>query len=574
MAEPAPDPNAPKKLSAKEERILARQKAEAEKKGKQVADKGGDKEAAKDDTPLAGCNELFGVLPLNQSQNRPGKKYTRLEELTPALAKQTVIVRGRVHASRPAGNLCFLVLRQKLSTVQVIVAKGDTSKEFVNFSHKISKESMVEVEGIVSIPEKEVSSTTQKNVELSVRRLHVLSIAATPLPLQIEDASRPQPVLDAQENEIKAIEAQIAAAQAKLGSGTEAEKKALEEELTKLAAKKSEALRFPSVGLDHRLNNRVIDLRTQTNHAIFRIQAGVGFLFREYLEKNGFLEIHSPKMIGAASEGGANVFQIKYFDGSAYLAQSPQFAKQMMICSDYERVYEIGPVFRAENANTHRHMTEFIGLDLEMQIQEHYHEVLEMMDGLFLHIFDGIAARYARELDIVNVQFPFTPIKYSKPTLRITFAEGNKLLADAGRNLPPLEDLSTPDEKLLGKLVKEKYGVDFYILDKFPAAARPFYTMPDPTDARYTNSYDLFVRGEEIVSGSQRVHDAAMLETAAKARGVTISQIQPYIDAFKYGAPPHGGCGIGLERVVLFYLGLGNIRKACLFPRDPTRLAP
>jgi aspartyl-tRNA synthetase len=574
MAEPLPDPNAPKKLSAKEERILARQKAEAEKKGKQGAEKGGDKEAAKDDTPLSGCNEHFGVLPLNQSQNRPGKKYTRLEELTPALAKQTVTVRGRVHTSRPAGNLCFLVLRQKMFTVQAIVAKGDTSKEFVNFSQKISKESMVEVEGVVSVPEKEVSSTTQKTVELSVRRLHVLSIAATPLPLQIEDATRPQPVLDAQENEIKAIEAQIAAAQGKLGSGTEAEKKALEEELTKLAAKKSEALRFPSVGLDHRLNNRVIDLRTQTNHAIFRIQAGVGFLFREYLEKNGFLEIHSPKMIGAASEGGANVFQIKYFDGTAYLAQSPQFAKQMMICSDYERVYEIGPVFRAENANTHRHMTEFIGLDLEMQIQEHYHEVLEMMDGLFLHIFDGIASRHARELDIVNAQFPFTPIKYSKPTLRITFADGIKLLADAGRNLPPLEDLSTPDEKLLGKLVKEKYGVDFYILDKFPAAARPFYTMPDPTDARYTNSYDLFVRGEEIVSGSQRVHDAAMLEAAAKARGVTISQIQPYIDAFKYGAPPHGGCGIGLERVVLFYLGLGNIRKACLFPRDPTRLAP
>ena len=145
---------------------------------------------------------------------------------------------------------------------------------------------------------------------------------------------------------------------------------------------------------------------------------------------------------------------------------------------------------------------------------------------------------------------------------------------EAGVDQDPLDDLSTRNERTLGELVKKKYGVDFYILDKFPASARPFYTMPDPKDPRYTNSYDLFVRGEEIVSGSQRIHDPVLLEKRARERGVTIALIQAYIDAFKYGAPPHGGCGVGLERIVMLYLGLGNIRKSSMFPRDPSRTAP
>jgi len=246
----------------------------------------------------------------------------------------------------------------------------------------------------------------------------------------------------------------------------------------------------------------------------------------------------------------------------------------MAVCGDLERVFEIAPVFRAENSLTHRHLTEFMGLDIEMAFQDHYYEVLDVIDRLFISIFDGLTARFAKELEVISQQYPFTPLKYNRTTLRIPFSEGIALLRAAGHEVADLEDLSTPQEKALGGLVKEKYGVDFYILDKFPKSARPFYTMPDPNDERYTNSYDLFIRGEEISSGSQRIHDPQMLEASAKALGIDTRTIKDYIDAFKYGAPPHGGCGVGLERIVMLYLGLGNIRKTCMFPRDPKRLAP
>jgi len=558
-----------KKLTAKEQRILERQQKEKE----QAAAK------AKDgDGPKANSSEQFGVFPMNQSQARAGKHFTKVADLDEKKATQHVLIRARVYNVRAvSANLCFLVLRQEIATVQAIVSKGDTSKDMVAFVQKLSRESIVDVEGVVSVPKEPVTATTQKTVEVQVKKLHVVSAAAPSLPLLLEDASRPQPLLDEQDAAIREIDARIAKSVESLAAVKDDKDAAakLQAELETLQKQKGEALKFPNPDLSVRLNNRVIDLRTQTNHAIFRIQSGVCALFREFLGSHGFMEIHTPKMIGAASEGGANVFKIQYFDTNAYLAQSPQLYKQMMICSDFERVFEIGPVFRAENANTNRHLTEFTGLDMEMAFNEHYHEVLDVMDGMFLHIFDGIQQRFAKELDIINIQYPFTPIKYNRPTLRLKFSEGVQMLQAAGSTTAqPLEDLSTPDEKLLGKLVKEKYGVDFYVLDKFPANARPFYTMPDPEDPRYTNSYDLFVRGEEIVSGSQRVHDAAVLEEKAKAKGVTISMIQPYIDAFKFGAPPHGGCGVGLERLVMLYLGLGNIRRSSLFPRDPSRLAP
>jgi len=286
------------------------------------------------------------------------------------------------------------------------------------------------------------------------------------------------------------------------------------------------------------------------------------------------LEIHTAKLQSGASEGGAQVFKLQYFDQSAFLAQSPQLMKQMAVCGDLDRVFEIAPVFRAENSQTHRHMTEFMGLDIEMAFNDHYYEVLDVIGNLFTSIFDGLATRFAKELEVINTQYPFQPIKYNKPTLRIPFPEGIAMLRAAGHEVNDLDDLSTPQERALGALVKEKHGVDFYILDKFPTSARPFYTMPDPHDERYTNSYDLFLRGEEISSGSQRIHDAAMLEANAKRLGIDTRTIQSYIDAFKYGAPPHGGCGVGLERIVMLYLGLNNIRKTCMFPRDPKRIVP
>merc|ERR1711988_1326912 len=300
---------------------------------------------------------------------------------------------------------------------------------------------------------------------------------------------------------------------------------------------------------------RWIDTRTVTNQSIFRLQHAVTKLFREFLDAKDFIEIHTPKLLYGASEGGADMFSTNYFGLTAALAQSPQLHKQISCAnSGFDRVYEIGPVFRAEKSFTHRHLCEFVGLDLEMTINEHYFEVLDLFSDLFIYIFDNLAERYSKELAAINTQHPFEPLVYQKPSLRITFAEGVKMLNEAGFEQSYHEDLDTEKEKALGRLVKEEYNTDFYMMYEYPRSARPFYTMPHPTDPNLTNSYDMFI-GE------------------IKNKGIDPESLKFYVDSFKYGSLPHGGGGIGLERVVMLYLNLHNIRKASLFPRDPKRLA-
>lgn len=330
------------------------------------------------------------------------------------------------------------------------------------------------------------------------------------------------------------------------------------------------------VGQDVRLDYRVIDLRAPANLAIFKIQNYVGRLFREFLYKEDFTEIHTPKLIGTASEGGADVFKLGYFGGDAYLAQSPQLYKQMAVQGDLMKVFEIGPVFRAEKSFTHRHLTEFVGCDLEMKIKSSYSEVLDVLDGLFISIFDTIQTKFKTELEVISKQYPFTPFQFNKKkNLRMSYPEAIELLRKEGnQEIGDLDDISTPQEKLLGAIVKKKFGTDFFFLDKFPLKKRPFYTMPCPKDKNYSNSYDLFIRGEEIASGAQRIHDPDLLKQRAKELGVDLTPIQAYVDCFKYGAWPHGGAGIGLERVAMLFLGLRNIRKTSMFPRDPKRLSP
>jgi len=340
------------------------------------------------------------------------------------------------------------------------------------------------------------------------------------------------------------------------------------------ARKITEEGNFATVNQDTRLDNRVLDLRTPTNQAIFRLEAGVGMLFRDYLTKKGFCEIHTPKIISAASEGGANVFKVSYFKGSAYLAQSPQLYKQMAIAADFDKVFTVGGVFRAEDSNTHRHLTEFVGLDLEMAFKHHYHEVVDTIGEMFTAIFRGLRDRFSKEIATVGQQFPCEPFKFLDPPLRLEFPEAVEMLREAGVEIGDEDDLSTPAEKLLGRLVRAKYETDFYILDKYPLAVRPFYTMPDPNNTKYSNSYDMFMRGEEILSGAQRIHNPEFLTERAKHHGIDISTIAAYIDSFRYGCPPHAGGGIGLERVTMLYLGLENIRKTSMFPRDPKRLTP
>ena len=263
-------------------------------------------------------------------------------------------------------------------------------------------------------------------------------------------------------------------------------------------------------------------------------------------------------------------------------------------------------------------MTEFTGLDLEMTFKDDYHEVLDVLEGVFLHIFEGINERCANELEAVREQYPFADLKFSYPTLRLNYFEAVQLLREHGpkigaerlaaleaeqsaaasegddereKELASLvkdmrehlktvpghgddEDLSTRDEKLLGAVISKVKGTDFYVIDKFPAALRPFYTMADPDDPRWSNSYDIFIRGEEVTSGAQRIHDPKLLLENASKLGVDLSPIQDYVDSFQYGAFPHAGGGIGMERVVMLFLALDNIRQSSMFPRDPSRLSP
>ncbi|CAG0915208.1 unnamed protein product [Notodromas monacha] len=377
------------------------------------------------------------------------------------------------------------------------MVSASVSKQMVKFLSNVTKESLLDVQGVVRKTDQKIVSCSQQEVELHVEQAFVVSAAEPVLPLQIEDAARSESSLEE-------------------GDG-------------------------PSIRVnqDTRLDNRVLDLRTPANQAIFRIQMGVCELFRQALQRQGFVEINTPKIIAVASEGGANVFEVTYFKNSAYLAQSPQLYKQMAIAADFEKVYTIGAVFRAEDSNTHRHLTEFVGLDLEMAFHYHYHEVVDVIGQMFNAIFRGLADQYSEEIAAVNKQYPAEPFQFLDPPLRLEFKEGVAMLREAGVETGDEEDLSTPNEKLLGKLVKAKYCTDFYILDKFPLAVRPFYTMPDPQDPRYSNSYDMFMRGEEIISGAQRIHDPKLLAERAALHNVSLDKIKPYVDSFRYGCPPH-----------------------------------
>lgn len=339
----------------------------------------------------------------------------------------------------------------------------------------------------------------------------------------------------------------------------------------------------PVAHLSTLLDNPVIRKRAPVDRAIQDIRNEVQFLFIEYLRSKGFKKFESPGLIGAASEGGANVFQLPYFGKNAYLAQSPQFYKQIEIAGGRERVFCIGPVYRAENSNTPRHMTEFTGLDLEMEIEEHYHEVMHMLEGVLLYIFAGLEKNCAKEIELVRSVYPSE--KFLLPEdgkeIRLTFAEGQKLLREEGpeefRNVRDDEDMSTAQEKALGALVRKKFKTDFYVLDKFPMSARPFYAHPDPENPEVSNAYDFMMRGQEILSGGQRLHLPDELEAGLRAKDVDPNSpgIKEYVDIFRSaGVPPHGGGGIGLDRVVAWYLQLPSVHLACAFPRTPKRLTP
>lgn len=545
---------------------------------------------AKDESDT--CKDNYGIIPLIQSQHDPEQrlksKWSEINQLSEANAGQKVKIRARLQRSRIKGAGGFVVLRQNFNTLQGVIFSGEhVSKQMVKFVGCLPLESIVDVEGEVSSTKQPIESCSQKNIELNITQIFLTVESTNILPFQLEDANRKGNPEDEEEEQAPAQESEPNGAEgakdckdtqesgeaAKKDKKKEKKEKKEKEKQEKAAAAKQEKKEI-FVNIKTRLDNRVLDLRVPATQAMMKLQSGVGMLFREYLYKHDFVEIHTPKLISGTSEGGTNVFKLKYFEQDACLAQSPQLYKQMAVIGDIEKVFEIGPVFRAENSNTGRHLCEFTGLDIEMAFKDHYFEVLDVIGDLFYHIFEGIHTRFAHELNVIGNQYHFEPLKFSKQTLKLDFKEGVRMLEEAGVKQDVNEDLSTDTEKCLGKLVKEKYDTDFYILYGYPKSARPFYTMPDPKDDNFTNSYDAFIRGEEVLSGAQRVHVYDMLLTKVKEKGIAPETLKDYLNAFKLGAPAHGGCGIGLERVVKLIAGIRNIKKCCMFPRDPKRLTP
>ncbi|KAK5101425.1 aspartate--tRNA ligase dps1 [Lithohypha guttulata] len=469
----------------------------------------------------------YGELPMSQSTTRNTEQRIDVDTLTEDMIGTPVIFRARMHHHRNMGTkLAFVMLRQRISTIQGVLVEepGKVGPLMMHWAEHVRTGSIMRIRGIVQKPAVPIKSASIHNLEVGITHLHIIVKRAEPVPFSVQEAE-----LQIQDEEHK-----------------------------------YEGVRQNMISDRTRLSNRIIDLRTATSQSIFRIQAAVGNMFRYELDERGFIEIHSPKLQGAATESGASVFKVGYFGRNAFLAQSPQLAKQMAIAGDFERVYEIGAVFRAENSNTHRHLTEYTGLDFEMALEEHYWEAMDVIDDVLKAIFKGLYTRFRREIEVIKEQFPSEDLVWLEQTPRIKFADAIQLLNDSGwlneegEQLSPLEDLGTRDEIHLGQLIKEKFGTDYYILDKFPRSARPFYSMPDPEDPRFTNAFDIF-----------RIHDAAVLEENMRAVGIDPEDMAEYMEGFRWAAPPHAGIGVGLERIVMLILKLGNIRLASLFHRDP-----
>lgn len=324
-----------------------------------------------------------------------------------------------------------------------------------------------------------------------------------------------------------------------------------------------------NTSLEAKLNLRPIALRNIQERSKFKIQEALTRAFRDYLYENGFTEIHTPKIGARGAEGGANLFKFSYFHKPAVLAQSPQFYKQMMV-GVFDRVFETGPVFRAEKHNTKRHLNEYTSLDFEMGYIDSFEDIMAMETGFLQYTMELLKKDYAKELKILDVTLP----DVSKiPAIRFDEAK-QKVSEKYGRKIRNPFDLEPEEEHLIGQYAKEEWDSDFVFVTYYPSKKRPFYAMDDPQDEKFTLSFDLLFRGLEITTGGQRIHDYDMLMEKLAKRGMTEEGLETYLDTFKHGMPPHGGLGIGMERLTMQLLGEDNVRETTLFPRDLSRLTP
>lgn len=324
-----------------------------------------------------------------------------------------------------------------------------------------------------------------------------------------------------------------------------------------------------NTSLETKLGLRPITLRNPMERAKFRIQEGIVRGFRDFLHSQNFTEIRTPKIVARGAEGGSNVFKLDYFNKKAELGQSPQFYKQTMV-GVYDRVFEVAPVFRAEKHNTTRHLNEYTSMDFEMGYIDRFEEIMEMETAMLQYVFELLCEEYAQELAMLKISLPdVTKIP------QVRFDKAKELVSEKyNRKIKNPYDLEPEEEVLIGRYFKEEYGSDFVFVTHYPSKKRPFYAMDDPADPKFTLSFDLLFKGLEITTGGQRIHDYDTIIKKMEDRGMNPEDISSYLMIFKYGMPPHGGLGIGLERLTMRLLDESNVRETTLFPRDVTRLEP
>ncbi len=422
----------------------------------------------------------------------------------------SVSLRGAVHTVREMRGFSFLLLRSYEGLVQCVV--NETSGEALQAAVRSLKEgAAVKVSGVVR-----AELRAPNGFEICLTAVTVLSEPA-------KDTMLPLPI----------------------------------------------AKRKLNTSLEAKLSLRPVSLRNLRERAVFKLQEGIVRGFRDFLFSEHFTEVRTPKIVAGNAEGGANVFKLEYFGKRAFLAQSPQFYKQTMV-GVYDRVFEVGPVFRAEKHNTARHLNEYTGLDFEMGYIDSFTEIMDMEAAMLAYTMELLGREYARELAILSVALP----DVSKiPSVR--FDEAKRLAAEKyDRKIRNPYDLEPEEEALIGRYFKEEYGSDFVFVTHYPSKKRPFYAMDDPADSKFTLSFDLLFKGMEITTGGQRIHDYDALQRKMVERGMNPADFESYLMIFKYGMPPHGGLGIGLERLTMRLLDEGNVRETAMFPRDVSRLEP
>jgi nondiscriminating aspartyl-tRNA synthetase len=418
---------------------------------------------------------------------------------------ERVLLKGWAHTLRVIGKLTFILLRDCTGLVQCKL-KGE--KEL---AARLEEEAALRIIGaVVEDPR------APGGIEVEVEELEILSAPIEPPPLQI---NRPLEVID--------------------------------------------------IRLETALTHRALSLRHPEIGSVFKVRAELIWAFREFLRDQGFLEVQTPKIVAAGTEGGTALFEVQYFEKKAYLAQSPQFYKQMLVGAGYERVFEVGPVYRAEEHNTARHLNEYLSLDYEMGFIDDFREITKLETELLRFMFEHVSKTCSRELEMYGVELPKVPEEIPHLTLK----EAAEILK--GRfNKDTGGDLDPEGEKLLCEYAAEQLGSQFVFVTHYPREHRPMYAMPNEEDPTLTNSFDLLYKGLEITTGGQRIHDYEMLVESIRSRGLDPKDFDFYLEIFKYGMPPHGGLAIGAERLTAQLLNLANVREASFFPRDRTRIVP